>query len=81
MDLHDKIDCDAFEKILSKSDVYISNLRNGALEKLGPYGYTPEQVLKLSDLTPEVKELERSEVGEYRTVKQTPIWGSQRRGK
>ena len=40
---------------------------------------TPEQVLKLSDLTPEVKELERSEVGEYRTVKQ--IWGSQRRGK
>ena len=42
---------------------------------------TPEQVLKLSDLTPEVKELERSEVGEYRTVKQTPIWGSQRRGK
>ena len=41
----------------------------------------PEQVLKLSDLTPEVKELERSEVGEYRTVKQTPIWGSQRRGK
>ena len=46
LDLHDKIDCDAFEKILSKSDVYISNLRNGALEKLGPYGYTPEQVLK-----------------------------------
>ena len=42
---------------------------------------TPEQVLKLSDLTPEAKELERSEVGEYRTVKQTPIWGSQRRGK
>ena len=42
---------------------------------------TPEQVLKLSDLTPEVKELERSEVGEYRTVKQTPIWGSQKRGK
>ena len=42
---------------------------------------TPEQVLKLSDLAPEVKELERSEVGEYRTVKQTPIWGSQRRGK
>tara|TARA_B000000475_G_scaffold57016_1_gene44974 strand:+ start:1226 stop:1633 length:408 start_codon:yes stop_codon:yes gene_type:complete len=41
----------------------------------------PEQVLKLSDLAPEVKELERSEVGEYRTVKQTPIWGSQRRGK
>ena len=42
---------------------------------------TPEQVLKLSDLAPEVKKLERSEVGEYRTVKQTPIWGSQRRGK
>ena len=36
----------AFEKILSKSDVYISNLSNGVLEKLGPYGYTPEQVLK-----------------------------------
>lgn len=42
---------------------------------------TPEQVLKLSDLTPEVKELERSEFGEYRTVKQSPLWGSQRRGK
>ena len=42
---------------------------------------TPEQVLKLSDLTPEVKELERSEIGEYRTVKQTPLWGSQRREK
>ena len=42
---------------------------------------TPEQVLKLSDLTSEVKELERNEVGEYRTVKQTPIWDSQRRGK
>ena len=42
---------------------------------------TPEQVLKLSDLIPEVKALERSEVGEYRTVKQTPLWGSQRRGK
>ena len=42
---------------------------------------TPEQVLKLSDLTPEVKELERSEVGEYRTVKQSPLWGIQRRGK
>ena len=41
----------------------------------------PEQVLKLSDLTPEVKELERSEIGEYRTVKQTPLWGSQRREK
>ena len=41
----------------------------------------PEQVLKLSDLTSEVKELEQSEFGEYRTVKQTPIWGSQRRGK
>ena len=42
---------------------------------------TPEQVLKLSDLTPEVKELERSEFGEYRTVKQSPLWGIQRRGK
>ena len=42
---------------------------------------TPEQVLKLSDLIPEVKDLERSEVGEYRTVKQTPLWGSQRREK
>ena len=41
----------------------------------------PEQVLKLSDLTSEVKELEQSEFGEYRTVKQSPLWGSQRRGK
>ena len=41
----------------------------------------PEQVLKLSDLTSEVKELERSEFGEYRTVKQSPLWGIQRRGK
>ena len=41
----------------------------------------PEQVLKLSDLTSEVKELERSEFGEYRTVKQSLLWGIQRRGK
>tara|TARA_B100000902_G_scaffold93434_2_gene96566 strand:- start:1322 stop:1729 length:408 start_codon:yes stop_codon:yes gene_type:complete len=40
---------------------------------------TPEQVLKLSDLPPEAKELERSETGEYRTVKQMPIWGSRNR--
>ena len=40
---------------------------------------TPEQVLKLSDLPPEAKELERSKAGEYRTVKQTPLWGSRNR--
>ncbi len=37
---------------------------------------SPEQVLKLSDLPPEAKELERSKLGEYRTVKQMPFLGS-----
>ena len=37
---------------------------------------TPEQVLRLSDLPPEAKELERSKLGEYRTVKQMPFLGS-----
>ena len=42
--------------------------------ELGLIMPTPEQVLKLSDLTPEVKKLERSNSGEYRMVKQTPHW-------
>ena len=41
---------------------------------------TPEQVLKLSDLPPDAKELERSKAGEYRTVKRMPLWSS-RNGK
>ena len=36
---------------------------------------TPEQVLRLSDLPPEAKELEPSKPGEYRTVKHTPRKG------
>ena len=42
--------------------------------ELGLIMPTPEQVLKLSDLTPGVKKLERSNSGEYRMVKQTPHW-------
>ena len=41
---------------------------------------TPEQVLKLSDLPPDAKELEKSKAGEYRTVKRMPLWSS-RNGK
>ena len=41
---------------------------------------TPEQVLKLSDLPPDPKELERSKAGEYRTVKRMPLRSS-RNGK
>ena len=36
---------------------------------------TPYQVLRLSDLPPEAKELEPSKPGEYRTVKYTPRQG------
>ena len=51
---------------------------------INPKANDPEEVAKAPEtqvITPEVKELERSEIGEYRTVKQTPLWGSQRREK